>query len=74
MISNGKSYPFAVKIQMDKIMCPVDWDLAEFEKMMITRLKKDEFEWKFYDELVKELEYKTRNKKATICIFEIYVR
>ena len=25
-------------------MCPVDWDLAEFEKMMITRLKKDEFE------------------------------
>ena len=58
-----KSYPFAMKngklIQMDNIMCPVDWDIAEFEKMMSSHLKKDESEWKFYDELVKE--WNTKN-------------
>ena len=62
-----KSYPFAMKngklIQMDKIMCPVDWDLTEFEKMMVTHLKKDESEWKFYDELVKEWNAKHGEKK-----------
>ena len=53
-----KSYPFEMKngklSQMGSMMCPVDWDLIEFEKMMVTHLKKDESEWKFYDELVKE--------------------
>jgi len=39
---------------MGDIMCPVDWNISEFEKMMVTHLKKDESEWKFYDELVKE--------------------
>jgi len=63
-----KSYPFAMKngklTQMEKIMCPVDWDLAEFEKMMITHLKKDEYEWKFYDELVMEWNTKHGEKKS----------
>lgn len=63
-----KSYPFSMKngklIQMDNIMCPVDWDLAEFEKMMISHLKKDESEWKFYDELVKEWNVKHGTKKS----------
>jgi Fe-S-cluster containining protein len=62
-----KSYPFSMKngklIQMDNIMCPVDWDLAEFEKMMVSHLKKDESEWKFYDELVKEWNAKHETKK-----------
>ena len=53
-----KSYPFQMKngklIQMSDIMCPVDWDLVAFEKMMIPHLKQDEYEWKFYDKLVKE--------------------
>ncbi len=53
-----KSYPFEMKngklSQMISMMCPVDWDLVEFEKMMVSHLKKDESEWKFYDELVKE--------------------
>ncbi|MGY5146537.1 MAG: YkgJ family cysteine cluster protein [Candidatus Nitrosopumilus sp. bin_7KS] len=63
-----KSYPFSMKngklIQMDNIMCPVDWDLAEFEKMMVSHLKKDESEWKFYDELVKEWNVKHGTKKS----------
>ncbi|MBT8242466.1 MAG: YkgJ family cysteine cluster protein [Nitrosopumilus sp.] len=62
-----KSYPFAMKngklIQMANIMCPVDWDLAEFEKMMVNHLKKDEHEWKFYDSLVKEWNTKHSHKK-----------
>ena len=62
-----KSYPFSMKngklIQMDNIMCPVDWDLAEFEKMMISHLKKDESEWKFYDKLVREWNTKHGAKK-----------
>jgi Fe-S-cluster containining protein len=62
-----KSYPFAMEngklIQMDKIMCPVDWNLIEFEKMMVAHLKKDESEWKFYDELVKEWNAKHEEKK-----------
>ena len=53
-----KAYPFEMKngklSQMSTLMCPVDWDLAEFEKMMVMHLKKDECEWIFYNELVKE--------------------
>ena len=54
-----KSYPFQLKdrklIQMDDKMCPVDWDVTkEFETMMITHLKKDENEWKFYYDLILE--------------------
>ena len=62
-----KSYPFQMKngklIQMSNIMCPVDWDISEFEKMMVSHLKKDETEWKFYDELVKEWNAKYWRKK-----------
>ena len=62
-----KSYPFEMKngklTQMNSMMCPVDWDLVEFEKMMVTHLKKDESEWKFYDELVKEWNAKYGIKK-----------
>ncbi len=43
-----KSHPFQMKdgklIQMSDIMCPVDWNISEFEKMMVTNLKKDETE------------------------------
>ncbi|MCV0393072.1 MAG: YkgJ family cysteine cluster protein [Nitrosopumilus sp.] len=53
-----KSYPFQMKngrlIQIDSKMCPVDWDSGEFEAMMSKHLKKDEYEWKFYDKLVEE--------------------
>jgi Fe-S-cluster containining protein len=53
-----KSYPFQMRngklIQMDEIMCPVDWDVKEFESMMSVHLKKDEKEWKYYDEIVLE--------------------
>ena len=53
-----KSYPFEMKNgklkQRSSMMCPVDWDLLEFENMMKTHLKKDESEWKFYDALVKD--------------------
>jgi len=54
-----KSYPFQLKdrklVQMDDKMCPVDWDVTqEFETMMITHLKKDENEWKFYYDLILE--------------------
>lgn len=62
-----KSYPFRMKngklIQMDNIMCPVDWDIGEFEKMMSSHLKKDKSEWKFYDELVEEWNTKHGMKK-----------
>ena len=40
--------------QMSDIMCPTDWDLNGFKEMMIPHLKKDELEWKFYDDLVRE--------------------
>ena len=63
-----KSYPFQMKngklIQMSNIMCPVDWDIAEFEKMMVSHLKEDESEWKFYNELVKEWNAKHWRKKS----------
>jgi hypothetical protein len=50
-------------IQMSDIMCPVGWDVAEFEKMMVSHLEKDESEWKFYDELVKEWNARYWRKK-----------
>ena len=50
--------------QMSDIMCPTDWDLAGFKEMMIPHLKKDESEWKFYDELVKEWNLKYDGKKS----------
>jgi len=53
-----KSYPFEMKngelSQMTDIMCPTDWDLTGFKEMMVPHLQKDESEWKFYDQLVKE--------------------
>lgn len=53
-----KSYPFWMQdgklIQMSDKMCPVDWDTKEFETMMTTHLKKDEDEWKFYNDLILE--------------------
>ena len=62
-----KSYPFQMRngklIQMDDKMCPVDWDAKEFEAMMITHLKKDESEWKFYDDLIVEWNSKHWIKK-----------
>ena len=62
-----KSYPFQMKngklIQMSDKMCPVEWNTKEFEAMMSTHLKKDEDEWKFYDELVLEWNAKHCTKK-----------
>ncbi len=62
-----KSYPFQMKngklIQMSDKMCPVEWNTKEFEAMMSTHLKKDEDEWKFYDELVLEWNAKHYTKK-----------
>lgn len=62
-----KSYPFQMKdgklTQMDDKMCPVDWDASNFEAMMSTHLKKDESEWKYYDDLVKEWNSKHWIKK-----------
>jgi len=62
-----KSYPFQIKngklIQMSDKMCPVEWDTKEFETMMLTHLKKDEDEWKFYDKLVLEWNAKHWIKK-----------
>ncbi len=62
-----KSYPFQMKngtlVQMDSKLCPVDWDTKEFESMMAIHLKKDEAEWKFYDELVLEWNKKHWIKK-----------
>jgi len=63
-----KSYPFTMKngklIQMENIMCPVDWDITEFEKMMSSHLKKDKSEWEFYDKLVEEWNTKYGMKKS----------
>ncbi len=62
-----KSYPFQMKngklIQMSDKMCPVEWDTKEFEAIMSTHLKKDEYEWRFYDELVLEWNEKHWIKK-----------
>jgi len=45
-------------------MCPVDWDITEFEKMMSSHLKKDKSEWEFYDKLVEEWNTKYGMKKS----------
>lgn len=62
-----KSYPFELKdgklIQMSEKMCPVEWDTVAFEKMMAIHLKKDESEWKFYDDLILEWNAKHWIKK-----------
>ena len=62
-----KSYPFQLKngklIQMNSKMCPDEWDTKKFEDMMITYLKKDEDEWKFYDKLILEWNTKYSTKK-----------
>ena len=62
-----KSYPFQLRagklVQMDDKMCPIDWDTKEFETMMATHLKKDESEWKFYDDLIVEWNAKHWIKK-----------
>ena len=62
-----KSYPFQVQdgklIQMSDKLCPTDWDTREFEKMMVSHLKKDEDEWKFYHDLVLEWNAKHWLKK-----------
>ena len=62
-----KSYPFKMKngklSQMSDIMCPTDWDLTGFKEMMIPHLKKDESEWKFYEQLVKEWNLKHECEK-----------
>jgi len=57
-----KSYPFQMKhgklIQMSNNMCPVEWNAQAFETMMSKHLKKDDYEWDFYDKLV--LEWNTK--------------
>ncbi|MDE1844056.1 MAG: YkgJ family cysteine cluster protein [Thaumarchaeota archaeon] len=62
-----KSYPFQILdgklIQMDSKMCPVDWDTKEFDAMMSTHIKKDEAEWKFYNDLILEWNKKHWIKK-----------
>jgi hypothetical protein len=62
-----KSYPFQIKneklIQMSDIMCPVDWNIKEFESIMLPHLKKDYHEWKFYDNLILEWNTKNSTKK-----------
>lgn len=62
-----KSYPFQLLdgklIQMDGKMCPVDWDTKEFEAMMTTHIKKDEDEWKFYNDSILEWNAKHWIKK-----------
>lgn len=62
-----KSYPFQIKdgklTQMDDKMCPVGWDTKEFEAMMTPHLKKDESEWKFYNDLIVEWNTKHWIKK-----------
>lgn len=62
-----KSYPFQTKggnlIQMDGKLCPVDWDTAQFRSMMEPHLKKDEAEWKFYNDLILEWNNKHWIKK-----------
>ena len=63
-----KSYPFQMQggklIQMSDKMCPVDWDTKEFETMMAIHLKKDEDEWKFYNDLILEWNAKHWIKKS----------
>jgi len=39
---------------MSDKLCPVDWNTREFEIMMTAHLKKDEEEWKFYNDLILE--------------------
>ena len=56
-MNNGKL------VQMNSKMCPVEWDTAEFEKMMATHLKKDQDEWKFYENLILEWNAKHWIKK-----------
>lgn len=62
-----KSYPFQMEdgklIQMNGKLCPVEWDTKEFEKMMRIHLKKDEDEWKFYQDLILEWNAKYWIKK-----------
>lgn len=62
-----KSYPFQFSnktlIQMNHKLCPVDWDTTEFTKMMTTHLKKDEYEWNFYNDLISEWNKKHWLKK-----------
>ena len=62
-----KSYPFQTKdgklVQMDSKLCPVDWDIVQFKSMMEPHLKKDEAEWKFYDDLILEWNHKHWIKK-----------
>ena len=48
---------------MDSKLCPADWDTAQFKSMMETHLKKDEAEWKFYDDLILEWNRKHWMKK-----------
>ena len=48
---------------MDSKMCPVDWDVKEFESLMAPHIKKDEAEWKFYDDLILEWNAKHWIKK-----------
>ena len=45
-------------------MCPTDWDLTGFKEMMIPHLKKDESEWNFYDQLVKDWNLKYQGQKS----------
>ena len=72
-----KSYPFQIKngklVQMDSKMCPVDWDTREFESMMAIHLKKDEAEWKFYDDLILEWNAKHWIKKPLSAFLKFIV-
>ena len=62
-----KSYPFQISngklSQMNDKLCPVDWATKEFEKMMVSHLKVDEYEWKFYHDLILEWNKKHWLKK-----------
>jgi Fe-S-cluster containining protein len=62
-----KSYPFQIRdgklVQMDSKLCPVDWDVVQFKSLMESHLKKDEAEWKFYDDLILEWNRKHWIKK-----------
>lgn len=62
-----KSYPFQTRdgnlAQMDSKLCPVDWDVVQFKSLMVPHLKKDEAEWKFYDDLILEWNHKHWMKK-----------
>ena len=53
--------------QMSDIMCPTDWDLTGFKEMMVPHLQKDESEWKFYDQLVKE--WNSQHEGESLSIF-----